>query len=48
MVKFDKHKHKISVWIIRGILRSIHYRDNLYKTHKMTDPNLPEFGVQKN
>ncbi len=46
MVKFDKHKHKISPWIARGILQSIHYRDNLYKNHKMTDPNLPEFDVQ--
>ncbi len=43
MVKFDKHKHKISPWITRGILQSIHYRDNLYKNHKMTDPNFLNF-----
>ncbi len=48
MVKFDKHKHKISPWITNGILRSIHYRDNLFKNNKMNDPNLLEFDVQKN
>ena len=46
-VKFDKHKHKISPWITRGILRSIQFRDNLYKNYKMTDPNTPEFDIQK-
>ncbi len=45
LVKFDKHKHKISLWITRGILQCIQYRDNLYQNHKMTDPNVPEFDV---
>ncbi len=46
LVKFVKHKHKISPWITRRILKSIQYRDNLYKTHKMTNPNTPEFDIQ--
>ncbi len=45
--KFDKHKHNISLWITRGILRSIQYRDILYKNHEMTDPNTLEFDIQK-
>ncbi len=47
LAKFVKHKHKISPWITCGILKSIQYRDNLYKNHKMTDPNTPEFDIQK-
>ena len=47
LVKFNKYKHKISPWITRGILQSIQYKDNLYKKHKMTDPTLPEFDIQK-
>ena len=29
--KINKHKHKKCKWITLGILRSIKYRDNLYK-----------------
>ena len=31
MVKFKKYSHKNSCWITTGILRSIKYRDKLYK-----------------
>ncbi len=47
LVKFNKYKHKISPWIMRGILQSIQYRDNLYKKHKMTDAALPEFDIRR-
>ena len=30
-VKFNKYKHKIEDWITHGILRSIRYKDQLYK-----------------
>ena len=30
-VKFNKYKHKKSKWITYGILKSIRFRDNLYK-----------------
>ncbi len=29
--KFNKYKHKILVWITKGNIRSIQYRDTLYK-----------------
>ncbi len=31
LVKFDKSEHKMSPWITKGVIRSIQYRDNLYK-----------------
>ncbi len=34
-VKFYKHQHKISQWITNCILRSLKYKDYLYKIHKM-------------
>ncbi len=37
----------MSPWITKGIIRSIQYRDNLYKNHKMTASNSPEFDIQK-
>ena len=30
-VKFDKHRHKKEKWITTGIIKSIKYRDKLYK-----------------
>ena len=39
MVKFNKYKHKKTMWITQGILRSIQYRDKLYKKLKLTHPN---------
>ena len=30
-IKFSKHKHKISQWITPAIIRSIKFRDKLYK-----------------
>ncbi len=39
-------KHKISPWITNGTLKSIQYRDNLYKNPKMADHNTPEFDIQ--
>ena len=39
MVKFKKYSHKNSCWITTGILRSITYRDKLYKQLKCTNPD---------
>jgi len=36
IVKFDKKKHKISPWITYGIIRSINYRNKLYRKLKQT------------
>ncbi len=46
-VKYDKYKHKKSKWITSGIIKSIKYRDNLYKELKATNPNSIQFGIHK-
>ncbi len=48
VVKYNKYKHKKSNWITHGIIKSIYYRDNLYKKMKMTDSNSIEYAIQKN
>jgi hypothetical protein len=45
-VKFKKYKHKKTKWITRGIINSIQFRDNLYKVHKMTDPDSLDYTIQ--
>ena len=42
-MKFNKCKHKNSTWITQGLLKSIRYRDTLYKQLKMSDPNSPDY-----
>ena len=37
-VKFNKYKHKKSKWITYGILKSIRFRDNLYKKIEINEP----------
>ena len=37
-IRFNKYKHKKNMWITNGILRSIRYRDNLYKQLKTMHP----------
>ncbi len=38
LLKYDKYKHKNSKCVTFGILKSIQFRDNLYKKIKMTHP----------
>ena len=45
LVKYNKYKHKKSKWITRGLLRSIRFRDNLYKKIKLTNPASREYGT---
>ena len=33
-VKFNKYTHSKSKWITKGILKSIKYKDNLYKKNE--------------
>ena len=40
-IKFNKHKHKISQWITPAIIRSIKFRDKLYKKIKQTPLESP-------
>ena len=44
-VKFNKYKHKKSKWITYGILKSIRFRDKLYKKLKLTNPVLREHDI---
>ena len=46
-IRFNKYKHRKSPWITNGILRSIKYRDNLYKHFKVMQPNSPEYSQSK-
>ena len=39
LVKFNKYKHKKSAWITLGLLKSIRYRDKLYKQLRLSNPN---------
>ena len=40
-MRFNKYKHKISPWITKGIMKSIHRRDNLSKKIKNTPSDSP-------
>ena len=44
-VKFNKYKHKKSSWITQGLLKSIKYRDKLYKRLKLIDPNSANYDT---
>ncbi len=46
-VKFNKRKHKRSKWITYGIIKSINYRDELYKKLKMTNPDSALYTALK-
>ena len=41
------NRHKISKWITHGIIKSIKYRDKLYKKLKMTHHESPDFIILK-
>ena len=47
MVKLKKYKHKKCNWITKGIIKSIKYRDNLYKKLKLTSHDSPNFNIAK-
>ena len=46
-VKFNKYKHKRSNWITSGILKSIEFRDKLYKSLKMCYSENGEYELLK-
>ena len=47
LVKFNKYKHKKSTWITQGLLKSIRYRDKLYKQLKLSNPNSSHYDTLK-
>ena len=46
-VKFNKYKHKRSNWLTSGILKSIEFRDKLYKHLKICSPDNGEYYLLK-
>ena len=48
VVKFNRTKHKISSWITAGVLKSITYRNKLYRQLKLTNPDCLEHNILKN
>ena len=46
-VKFNRHKHKIAPWISNGIVKSISFRDKLYKRLRMTNQDTQEYLTLK-
>ena len=47
VVKFRKDKHKNLNWITTGIIKSINYRDKLYKHLKIIDVDTPQYTAMK-
>ena len=50
--RFDKHKHKMTKWVTKvgdqsGIIKSIKYRDKLYKQLKSIAVNSQEYNTMK-
>ena len=41
-VKVNKHKHKLSPWITTGLIKSIEFRDKLYKWLKSCPQDNPD------
>ena len=41
--KVNKHRHKLSKWITSGIIKSIEFRDKLYKCLKTCEHYNPEY-----
>ena len=46
-VRFDKHKHKMAKWVTTGIIKSIKFRDKLYKQLKRIPVNSQEYNTMK-
>ena len=46
-VKFNKHKHKKSNWFTYGVLKSIKYRDKLYKLFRRTPCDSVHYATLK-
>ena len=46
-MKFNKYKHKLSKWITSDILKSIEYRDKLYKRLKKCSSENGEYSLLK-
>lgn len=46
-IKYNKYKHKKDKWISHSLIKSIRFRDNLYKKLKSTDPSSDNYQTLK-
>ena len=46
-VKYHKHKHKNSFWITKGLIKSIKFRDTLYRKLKKTPSTSQQYDTLK-
>ena len=46
-IKFNKYKHKKQPWVTNGILKSIRYKDKMYRALKQSSPNITGFLDKK-
>ena len=46
-IKVDKYKHELSPWLAIGIIKSIEFRNNLYKKHKACTTDSPEYEMNQ-
>ena len=46
-VKFNYNKHKKNKWVTNGIIKSIKFRNCMYKKLKATNPDSDEFEALK-
>ena len=46
-IQFDKYKHKMTKWVTTGIIKSITFRDKLYRQLKSHPVNSPEYYTLK-
>ena len=47
LVKFNKYKHKGNKWITNGIIKSLKFRDKLYKEMRSLNTNSPSYATIK-
>ena len=47
-VKLNKYRHKGNRWITHGVIKSIKYRDKLYRNLKATNKDSLLYGQLKN
>ena len=47
LVKFNKYKHKGNKWITNGIIKSLKFRDKLYKEMRSVNTNSPSYATIK-
>ena len=47
LVEFNKYKHKGNKWITNGIIKSLKFRDKLYKEMRSLNTNSPSYATIK-